>query len=95
MNEADHELSGVWARPQRSLTVGLLLTISATAFEALAVATVLPATVADLGGLGFYGWVFSGFMLCNLVSIAVSGRWRIAGELLGRSWAEVRSLWLA
>jgi len=74
MNKADHELSGVWARPQRSLTLGLLLTISATAFEALAVATVLPATVTDLGGLSFYGWVFSGFMLCNLVSIAVSGR---------------------
>jgi MFS transporter len=74
MTEAGRDLSGVWARPQRSLTVGLLLTISATAFEALAVATVLPATVTDLGGLGFYGWVFSGFMLCNLVSIAVSGR---------------------
>ncbi|HME72790.1 MAG TPA: MFS transporter [Myxococcota bacterium] len=74
MSEANHEPSGVWARSQRSRTVGLLLTISATDFEALAVATVLPAAVADLGGLGFYGWIFSGFMLCNLVSIAVSGR---------------------
>ena len=74
MSEPADKLSGVWAPSQRSLTVGLLLTISATAFEALAVATVLPATVADLGGLGLYGWVFSGFMLCNLVSISVSGR---------------------
>jgi MFS family permease len=75
LGETSTQGSGVWARPQRSLTLGLLLTISITAFEALAVATVLPATVADLGGLGWYGWVFSGFMLCNLVSIAVSGRW--------------------
>ena len=68
------ELLGVWAPPQRSLTVGLLLTVSATAFEALAVATVLPTALAELGGLGLYGWVFSGFMLCNLVSIAAFGR---------------------
>jgi MFS family permease len=54
--------------------VGLLLTVSATAFEALAVATVLPTVLAELGGLGLYGWVFSGFMLCNLVSIAAFGR---------------------
>jgi MFS family permease len=70
----EHELSGVWAHSQRSLTLGLLLTVSATAFEALAVATVLPAVLAELGGLGLYGWVFSGFMLCNLVSIAAFGQ---------------------
>lgn len=68
------ESAGVWAPGIRSLTIGLLLTVSSTAFEALAVATVLPATVNDIGGLGLYGWAFSGFMLTNLFSITVSGR---------------------
>ncbi len=99
MNETNHELSGVSARSRRSLTVGLLLTISATAFEALAVATVLPATVVDLGGLGLYGWVFSGFMLCNLVSIAVSGRMAdqsgIARPFVGGSALFVAGLMIA
>ncbi len=64
---------GVWDRGHRSLTIGLILTVSMGAFEALAVATILPAAVADIGGLELYGWVFSGFMLANLVGISVGG----------------------
>jgi MFS family permease len=55
------------------LTLGLVLLVGAVAFEALAVATVLPTTVADLGGLELYGWAFSAFMLTNLVGITVGG----------------------
>jgi MFS family permease len=51
----------------------LLLTVAAGAFEALAVATIMPATVDDLGGLGYYGWAFSAFMLANLVGLVVAG----------------------
>jgi MFS family permease len=55
------------------LTVGLLLTVSFVAFEALAVATVLPAVAADLGGINLYGWAFSAFLLTQLVGIVISG----------------------
>jgi MFS family permease len=55
------------------LTVGLLLTVSFVAFETLAVATVLPAVVDDLGGLNLYGWAFSAFLLTQLVGIVISG----------------------
>jgi MFS family permease len=55
------------------LTVGLILTIVVVAFEALAVATVLPAVVADLGGLNLYGWAFSAFLLAQLIGIVVAG----------------------
>lgn len=68
--------AGVWDQKHGRLTFGLLLLISITAFEALAVATVLPAAATDLGGvsvLGWYGWVFSGFMLANLVGIPAAG----------------------
>lgn len=44
------------------------------ALEALAVAATLPATVAEIGGLEFYGWAFSGFMLAEIVGINVAGR---------------------
>lgn len=59
---------------RRTLTVGLVLIVSVTAFEALAVATILPDTVREIGGLGWYGWVFSGFMLANLAALPVAGR---------------------
>lgn len=64
---------GPWSPPYRRLTIGILLTIAGTAFEALAVATILPDTVDDLGGLGLYGWVFSAFMLTNIVGLAIAG----------------------
>ena len=60
--------------PRRiGLTIGLLLTVSFVAFETLAVATVLPAVVADLGGIDLYGWTFSAFLLTQLVGIVISG----------------------
>src|SRR3954471_1859615 len=64
---------GIWSGTHRSLTIGLILTVSGAAFEALAVATTLPATIKDLGGLALYGWAFSAFMLTNLVGITVAG----------------------
>jgi len=47
--------------------------VVATAFEALAVATSMPATVRELGRLDLYGWAFSAFMLTNLIGITVGG----------------------
>jgi MFS family permease len=58
---------------RRSLTIGLVLVITLVAFEALAVATALPATVDELGGVSLYGWAFSAFMLANLIGITVAG----------------------
>jgi MFS family permease len=47
--------------------------VTAVAFEGLAVPTVMPATLDDLGGLALYGWAFSGFWLSNLVGITLAG----------------------
>jgi MFS family permease len=63
-----------WTREQRALTVGLLLSVTAIGFEAMAVATVLPAIAGELGGLRLYGWTFSAFMLTNLVSTILAGQ---------------------
>ncbi|MEO7572072.1 MAG: MFS transporter, partial [Acidimicrobiales bacterium] len=51
-----------------------MLTITLVAFESLAIATVMPVVAADLGGLGLYGWVFSGFFLGTLLGIVVAGQ---------------------
>lgn len=65
---------GVWAPHRRRLTLGLVLTITLVAFEALAISTVMPIVARDLGGLGLYGWVFSGFFLGNLLGIVTAGQ---------------------
>ena len=63
---------GIWGE-RRSLTLGLLLVVTLVAFEALAVATVLPLAREDLGGLRLYGWAFSAFLLASLVGIVWAG----------------------
>jgi MFS family permease len=64
---------GIWSRPYRFLTLGLILTIVAAAFEQLSVATTMPAAVQDLGGLSLYGWAFSAFMLTMIISLTIGG----------------------
>jgi len=64
---------GVWSPRLRQLTLGLILITLGPAFEGLAVATILPRIVANLGGLSFYGWSFSAYMLATLVGIILAG----------------------
>jgi len=66
-------MDSTWAPGQRLLTAGLVVMVTAVAFEGLAVPTALPATLDDLGGLALYGWAFSGFWLTNLIGITVAG----------------------
>ena len=70
----DAEVSSLWRGGRRELVVGLVLTITLVAFEAMAVATIMPDVKDDLGGLALYGWVFSGFSLASLVGIVVAGQ---------------------
>jgi MFS family permease len=64
---------GIWAPARRPLTIGLVLAVTFVAFEALAVATILPLVGRHLGDLRLYGWVFSAFLLASLVGIVVAG----------------------
>src|SRR5256714_13853606 len=57
----------------RGLTVGLVLNVTFVAFEALAIATIMPLVAEDLGRIALYGWVFSAFLLSDLVGIVVAG----------------------
>jgi MFS family permease len=64
---------GIWTPAQRPLTIGLVLAVTFVAFEALAVATILPVVGRQLGDLRLYGWVFSAFLLASLIGIVLAG----------------------
>lgn len=68
------DIGSLWAPERRPLVVGLVLTITLVAFEALAIATVMPDVKNEIGGLGLYGWVFSGFVLSSLIGIVIAGQ---------------------
>lgn len=64
---------GLFVGRNKSLTIGLVLVVTLVAFEALAVATILPAVKHDLGHQRLYGWAFSAFLLASLLGISWSG----------------------
>ena len=68
-----HRPESLWTSERRPLTVGLVLTITLVAAEALAVSTAMPIVARELGGLELYGAVFSSFFLGSLIGITVVG----------------------
>lgn len=64
---------GAFAPERRLLTIGLIGLVTTAAFEGMAVPTVLPALVGELGGLDRYGWAFSAFWLTNIIGITLAG----------------------
>jgi len=67
------EAGGLWSPQRRELTLGLVLTITLVAAEALAVSAAMPIVARDLGGLELYGLVFTAFMVGSLIGIVVAG----------------------
>ncbi|MCI0688083.1 MAG: MFS transporter [Sporichthyaceae bacterium] len=67
------EPSGIFAREYRPVTIGILSFILLFAFEGMGVATVMPLTVDELGGLPYYAWSFSGYLIASLYGMVVSG----------------------
>lgn len=65
---------GLMEGSRRALMVGLLLLVTAVAFEAQAVATAMPAVAADLGQLDLYAWAFSAYMIPQIVATVLGGR---------------------
>jgi MFS family permease len=64
----------VFSGPLGSLTFGLFLMEVLAAVQILVVTTVMPAVVADLGGLRFYGWAFSAAGLATVITIPLTGQ---------------------
>ncbi len=69
----DDARDGLLAPPRRALTIGLVLTITLVASEALAIGTVMPLVADELGDKTLYGWVFTAFFLGSLIGIVLVG----------------------
>lgn len=63
----------MFAAAYRRLTVGIVATVLFIAFEAMAVATIMPVAVEDLHGRDLYAWGFSAFLITSLVGMVVAG----------------------
>jgi MFS family permease len=57
----------------RGLTLGLVSTITLIAVESLAIGTVMPIVVRELGDQELYGWVYAAFYLGNMLGIVLVG----------------------
>lgn len=70
----DTESTAPSAPSHRALSVGVVAGIFATAFEAIAVGTAMPAAAEDLGNLPLYAWAFSLFTVGMLAANILGGR---------------------
>lgn len=66
----------------RPLTlVAVLLSLFMSAIEMTVVSTAMPTVVGDLGGVRFYAWVFSAYLLASTVTVPIFGK---LADLYGR-----------
>ncbi|OGL10560.1 MAG: hypothetical protein A3I17_11650 [Candidatus Rokubacteria bacterium RIFCSPLOWO2_02_FULL_72_37] len=68
-------------RRKRRVLLAVMLAIFLGAMESTVVALAMPTVVAQLGGIRFYSWVFSGYLLTQTVSMPLWGRF---SDLYGR-----------
>jgi len=66
---------------RRFTVVALLFSIFLAAMEATAVATVMPTIVGDLGGIEYYAWVFTAYMMTSTITVPIFGK---LADIFGR-----------
>jgi MFS family permease len=66
--------TGIFQVPYRALTIGIILILSTVAFEGLAITTIAPTLAHSLQGIHLYGWIFSTFLLFQLIGSMVIGK---------------------
>ncbi|MGG4492974.1 MFS transporter [Brevibacillus reuszeri] len=64
----------IWGANFRALTIGIVLVVTATAFEGLAVTTIAPGLSKELQGANLYGWIFSAYLLAQLIGTVITGQ---------------------
>ncbi|MGH7355659.1 MAG: MDR family MFS transporter [Candidatus Rokuibacteriota bacterium] len=61
-------------RAKRCALWGVMLAIFLAAIESTVVALAMPSVVASLGGVRYYSWVFSGYLLTQTITLPLWGR---------------------
>lgn len=66
---------------RKIVLISIILAMFIAAIEGTIVATAIPSIVADLGGFSLFSWVFSSFLLAQVVTIPIYGK---LADLYGR-----------
>lgn len=67
--------AGILSPPYRALTIGAVVLVAASAFEAIAVTTAMPAVATALRGLPLYALAFGVPLATGVVGMVLSGGW--------------------
>src|SRR5215475_9593727 len=73
LDREEASAGGMFSAHYRRLSLGLIGLISSFAVDGIAVGTVMPITVAELHGLPFYAWAFSGYLIGSLFGMVTGG----------------------
>ncbi|WP_419394130.1 MFS transporter [Cytobacillus praedii] len=65
---------GVFDAKYRALTIGIILAVTTVAFEGLALVTIAPTLAQKLDGLHLFGWIFSAFLLAQILGTMIIGQ---------------------
>ncbi|KQN97737.1 MFS transporter [Paenibacillus sp. Leaf72] len=57
-----------------ALSIGIILSVMAVGFEGLSVTTIAPSIAGDLNGIDLFGWIFSTYLLAQIIGTLVVGR---------------------
>lgn len=71
---APHHRPSIWDKDHVSITTGSILAFTIVAFQGLALATIAPVLSEDIGGRNLYGWIFSAFLLPQIIGTVYAGR---------------------
>ena len=66
---------GILGRPYALTTIGSWSLVFLSAFEALAVTTIMPIVTADLNGRAFYALAFSATIAAGVIGMVLAGAW--------------------
>src|SRR3954452_9477056 len=66
--------ASIFAPPLRATSVGLLIIVTLTAFEAMAVSAALPTAARAVPGPSAVGWAVTGFLVANVLGMVSSGQ---------------------
>lgn len=66
-------VTSIWQGALRPVTIGSILAVTIVAFQGLAQATVAPILAEDLGGRDLYGWIFSAYIIPQIIGTVMGG----------------------
>lgn len=72
--EKGESKTGIFDVRYRALTIGIILAVTTVAFEGLAITTIAPDLARHLNGIHLYGWIFSAFLLSQILGTMVVGQ---------------------